>query len=150
MNAFGSITLFGETMSAITDPLTDLIEKIPLFGTTLSNAIAKILELVPTLQTGTTGGTTSQSDALIMNDGIIKFHQDDKFMRVNDTTMIAGTNVDGNRQLARAITGGSSANIDYTKLASAIASALQNVNLTVKIDRDIYAPSTLNPIGRRI
>lgn len=150
MNAFGSITLFGETMSAITDPLTDLIKKIPLFGTTLSNAIAEILALVPTLDTGTTGGTTSQSDALIMNDGIIKFHQDDKFMRVNDTTMIAGTNVDGNRQLARAITGGSSANINYAKLASAIASAMQNVNLTVKIDRDIYAPSTLNPIGRRI
>lgn len=150
MNAFGSVTLFGETIGAITDPLQDLIAKLPFFGETVANSIAKILENVPKLQTGTIGGTTSQSDALIMNDGIIKFHQDDKFMRVNDTTMIAGTNVDGNRQLARAITGGSSANINYAKLASAIASAMQNVNLTVKIDRDIYAPSTLNPIGRRI
>jgi hypothetical protein len=42
------------------------------------------------------------------------------------------------------------ASIDYMKMAQAIAAAMSNVNLVVKMERDIYAPSTLNPIGKRI
>lgn len=40
-----------------------------------------------------------------MNDGIIKFNPQDKFMKVDDSTMIAGTNKNGNKQLASALTG---------------------------------------------
>jgi archaellum component FlaC len=38
-----------------------------------------------------------------MNDGIVKFNKNDKFMKVNDSTMIAGTNENGNKDLAKAI-----------------------------------------------
>lgn len=37
-----------------------------------------------------------------VNDGVI-FNPKDKFMKVNDGTMIAGTNVDGNKSLAKAL-----------------------------------------------
>lgn len=150
--AFGAVATTGETLVAITSPLNSLVDKLPLIGKAISSFVDNMLALYPSFSTGT--GVTStvssvNNDALIMNDGIIKFHQDDKFMRVNDSTMIAGTNVDGNRQLARAINGGGGSNIDYGKMAMAIAAAMRNVNLTVKVDRDIYAPSTLNPGGRR-
>ena len=42
-----------------------------------------------------------------MDDGIIKFNPKDKFTKVDDATMIAGTNVNGNKDLAKAITGNS-------------------------------------------
>ena len=67
-------------------------------------------------------GVTAR-DAVIMNDGIVKFHPQDKFMQVNDSTMIAGTNVDGNRQLARAITGGGGSN-DMANFAMLIVNAI--------------------------
>jgi hypothetical protein len=38
-----------------------------------------------------------------MNDGVIKFNKKDKFMKVNDSTMIAGTNENGNKDLAKAL-----------------------------------------------
>jgi outer membrane lipoprotein SlyB len=38
-----------------------------------------------------------------MGDGIM-FNQKDKFLKMNDSTMIAGTNVNGNKDLAKAIT----------------------------------------------
>ena len=36
-----------------------------------------------------------------VNDGVIQFNPRDKFMKVNDTTMIAGTNENGNKDLAK-------------------------------------------------
>ena len=152
IKAFGEVARFGETVTALTDPMTDLIGVIPGFGATIKDFVQGIVNLVPKLSSATIGAgttTTVKEDALIMNDGIIKFHPNDKFMKVNDSTMIAGTNVDGNKQLARAITGGSGG-IDYMKMAQAIAAAMSNVNLAVKVERDIYAPSALNPIGKRI
>jgi hypothetical protein len=38
-----------------------------------------------------------------MDDGVIKFNKKDKFMKVNDSTMIAGTNENGNKDLAKAL-----------------------------------------------
>lgn len=42
-----------------------------------------------------------------VNDGVIKFNDNDKFMKVDDSTMIAGTEVGGNKKLANAIQEGS-------------------------------------------
>ena len=39
-----------------------------------------------------------------VNDGVIKFNQKDKFTKVDDNTMIAGTNENGNKDLAKALT----------------------------------------------
>jgi hypothetical protein len=38
-----------------------------------------------------------------LDDGIINFNPNDKFMKVNNDTMIAGTNVNGNKDLANAL-----------------------------------------------
>lgn len=43
----------------------------------------------------------------MVHDGVIQFNQKDKFMKVDDSTMIAGTEVGGNKKLANAIQQGS-------------------------------------------
>ena len=43
--------------------------------------------------------------SLGMNDGIVKFHPQDKFLKVNDSTMIAGTQAGGNAKLAQKLDG---------------------------------------------
>jgi hypothetical protein len=43
-----------------------------------------------------------------LNDGIIQFNNNDKFMNVGSDTMIAGTNVNGNKDLAKSMSGGNS------------------------------------------
>lgn len=42
-----------------------------------------------------------------LNDGIVKFNPKDKFISVDDSTLVAGTNAGGNKDLAKAMTGGS-------------------------------------------
>jgi len=42
-----------------------------------------------------------------INDGVVKFNPKDKFLSIDDGTMIAGTNAGGNKDLAKAMTGGS-------------------------------------------
>jgi hypothetical protein len=41
-------------------------------------------------------------DAMV-NDGIIQFNKNDKFTKVNDSTMVAGTNKNGNKELAQVL-----------------------------------------------
>lgn len=55
------------------------------------------------------GGNNANGEKQQVNpvqDGIIKFDQKDKFMKVNDSTMVAGTDKNGNKDLANAINGG--------------------------------------------
>ena len=88
---------------------------------------------------GTTkpGSTTKKKDALIMNDGVVQFNKADKFMKVSDSTMIAGTNVDGNKKLARAITTGGGASIDYNQMATAIVSAMKSAKFVATVKPDL-------------
>ena len=146
--ALGAVTSFGESVTAVNAPLSAITAKLPLFGDALKGAIDWATNAVnikfSTGENVTTGTGANFEDALIMNDGLIKFNPADKFMQVNDSTMIAGTNVDGNKKLARAI-GGGGGSIDYHKLASAIASAMQHVTVqaTVKTD-NLFAATKLN------
>lgn len=78
---------------------------------------------IPTEALPRIGSTTKQKDALIMNDGIVQFHPSDKFMQVNDSTMIAGTSVDGNKKLAKSISGGG---MDMNKIVPVIQNAISN------------------------
>lgn len=89
-----------------------------------------------------------ERDALIMNDGVVKFHAQDKFMRVNDSTMIAGTNVDGNRQLAKSINGANSAMTSaqisqliqaFTAVGDMMARAIESQTSALKRD-SLFAP----------
>jgi hypothetical protein len=140
--ALGELTITGQTIDSLAAPLDTLAKQIPLLGTTISKAIKTITDAMPTLATATTTTTTpvtDTNDALIVpdrgpilrpapNDVIAAFRPND----VIDRTLKSG--------------GGS---IDYNKLAAVLVSAMRSVNLTVKADRDIYAPTMLNPAGRR-
>jgi len=57
------------------------------------------------LQSASSGSGQGMDYSHLVNDGII-FHPQDKFMKVNDATMIAGTQAGGNAKLASALTGG--------------------------------------------
>lgn len=121
-----------------TEELTAFAGTLPLAAKAVTALTTALNNLTSPLsfKEGTSGTTTDtdptsiNNDAIIMNDGIVRFNPADKFMKVNDSTMIAGTNVDGNRQLARAITGTS----DNSKMISAIRSALQGMSIHVHVD----------------
>lgn len=92
--------------------------------------------------------SVNAEDALMINDGVVKFHPQDKFMRVNDSTMIAGTNVDGNRKLARSINDANSAMTSgqISQLIQAFAAvgdmmtrAIESQTSTLKRD-NLFAP----------
>jgi hypothetical protein len=140
----GAVTIFSKTITGLNAPLKTLASNIPILGDAISKGIEKINNAVsinlPSAGTTTTTAT-SKNDAVIMNDGIVKFHPTDKFMQVNDSTMIAGTNVDGNKKLARAITGGGQS-IDYNRLAAAIASAMQHVKVEATVKPDMLFSAT--------
>lgn len=140
MSAMGSISNFGETFKALTDPLNDLVAKIPLLGTTISTTITKLTSKLPTLTTGTTGTTAvPTTDALIMpNRGpILKPAPNDVIAAFRPGDVIDKT-----------LKGGGSG-IDYTKMAAAIAVAMQNVKVqaTVKTD-NLYGPTKQNTMGK--
>jgi len=144
MKTVGELAIFSQSTKIVTDGLGELSKWIPIFGDKVKSVIDRITKLLPNISTVTAETkATGKQDALVMNDGLIRFHQDDKFMRVNDSTMIAGTNVNGNRQLARAINGGGS--IDYGKMAQAIAMALQNIKVEAKVTQDmLFAATKMN------
>lgn len=141
--AIGKLSIASETIGALNAPISKLAASIPVFGERISTAINKLTDITKfNLATG-----RSENDAIIMNDGIVKFNPADKFMQVNDSTMIAGTNVDGNKKLARAISGGGTT-IDYNKMAMAIATALQNIKVEATVKPDmLFAATKMN--GKR-
>jgi hypothetical protein len=49
------------------------------------------------------GGKAADLDTYGVDDGIVQFNKDDKFTKVNDSTMIAGTNKNGNKDLAQVL-----------------------------------------------
>ena len=60
-------------------------------------------ELIPLFSTlGSSAGSYIGNKIGEVNDGVV-FNPNDKFMKVNDGTMIAGTNVNGNKDLARVL-----------------------------------------------
>ena len=91
---------------------------------------------------------SSRDDALMINDGVVKFNPRDKFMRVNDSTMIAGTEVDGNRQLARSINDANSAMTSaqisqlvqtFTAVGNMMKDAIDSQTSALKRD-NLFAP----------
>jgi len=81
-------------------------------GAAAGAAIGSVVPVVGTLIGGLIGGALGAwgggelgegAGNAIMNDGIIKFNDKDKFMKVNDSTMIAGTKAGDNGKLAKSI-----------------------------------------------
>jgi len=79
-------------------------------GAAAGAAIGSVVPVVGTIIGGLIGGALgawgggkiADLDTYGVNDGIV-FNPNDKFMKVNDGAMIAGTNVNGNKDLARSI-----------------------------------------------
>ena len=142
----GQAGAVGGALTVLNAPLTALADGIP----GLDLAVEKLTTAVGNLATisiigGTVTGealatsdkTTKKQDALIMNDGVVQFNKADKFMKVSDSTMIAGTNVDGNKKLARAITTGGGTSIDYNQMAMAIVSAMKSATFVATVKPDL-------------
>jgi uncharacterized phage-associated protein len=66
------------------------------------------------------GAATAQLD-----DGLVSFNAKDKFMKLNDSTMIAGTNANGNNNLARSI---------MSMYGGSPGSANSNASANVRVD----------------
>jgi len=143
----GKVATLSGAITVANTPLTALSQNIPGVKTAvekLTSAITaaagfSILGGKPKVSATAVSNTTGPvlQDALIMNDGIVKFNKSDKFTKVNDSTMIAGTNVDGNKKLARAITHGPGTSIDYNRLSTAIVSAMKSAQFVATIKPDL-------------
>jgi hypothetical protein len=130
------------------DKISELEVKLAsAFSTVLGGGLPDMADMDPAISTATTP-TATMRDGIIMNDGLIRFNPRDKFMQVNDSTMIAGTNVDGNRRLARQLSGGGGiSDNQISRLAAAIASTLKETLPTVKMSvmsDPLYAANKLN------
>jgi len=87
--------------------------------------------------------STNQPAVKEYNDAVIKFNPNDKFMKVNDGTMIAGTNVNGNAKLANTLNGG----IIGSLLGGPIGGLLGSVAGSMKtqpVSSSVGAPGSLN------
>ena len=141
----GQAGAVGGALTTLKSPLDSLATGIPYLEkatTGLTAAIDKMSKVSIIGGTVTTITTKpiadgSANDALLMNDGVVQFNKADKFMKVSDSTMIAGTNVDGNKKLARAITTGGGASIDYNQMAMAIVSAMKSATFVATVKPDL-------------
>jgi hypothetical protein len=129
----GNFTNISKVTDAVITPLQNFAKTIPYLGSQLETMIEKLKKVVTTVEQA-----KSVEDTLIIpdrgpilkpasNDVIAAFRPGD----VIDTTLNSSA--------------GGGANIDYAKLASAIASAMSNVKVeaTVKTDT-LYAATKLN------
>ncbi len=129
--------------TALVTNIGKLIPGVDLLVNKITELVGRLKGFMPTVGTG----KVDNKDAVIVNDGIVRFHPSDKFMRVNDSTMIAGTSIDGNKKLATALAGGG---MDMGKLVQAIQTAFAGVKVTVnvdpmQIDREIkFRTATIN------
>jgi hypothetical protein len=142
----GQAGAIGGALTPMSTALNSLTKGIP----GLDKASAGLTKAIEDLSTvSIIGGTVTEpqtvlakkagtvNDALLMNDGVVQFNKADKFMKVSDSTMIAGTNVDGNKKLARAITTGGGASIDYNQMAMAIVSAMKSATFVATVKPDL-------------
>ena len=74
---------------------------VPIVGTLIGGLIGGALGAWGGGALGEGAGNLAYGDKKV-NDGVV-FNPKDKFMKVNDSTMIAGTNENGNKSLAKAI-----------------------------------------------
>jgi hypothetical protein len=86
-----------------------------------------------------------------INDGVVSFNKNDKFMKVDDSTMIAGTNVNGNKDLAKVLSGGGLNGVDTSKYGNNNKQSIQAPSVSkvefgeIKISGVITLDSPGNP-----
>jgi hypothetical protein len=81
----------------------------PGVGTAIGGLIGGIAGGLAGDKIGDSAGDMMFGNSTKIEDGVVQFHGNDKFMKVDDSTMIAGTNAGGNKDLAKAMSNGSGA-----------------------------------------
>lgn len=137
----------------------------------LGAAIGSIFPVVGTLAGAGIGGvadwvsTMGDGDGLIgdygkkqinysnvkpdVNDGVIKFNGNDKFMDVDENTMIAGTSVNGNKDLAKSINNnsikhtGNERTIDLNSIDSIVSKLTKNNSNSVSTSKNSSSTSKM-------
>jgi hypothetical protein len=77
------------------------------------------------------------------NDAVIEFNPKDKFMKVNDSTMIAGTNENGNAKLANTLNGGIVGSLLGGPIGGLLGSLAGSMR-TQPVSSSVGAPGSLN------
>ena len=105
---------------------------VPVLGTAIGAAIGAGIGALGGKALGdwaaTPDGYNPNQKTIKSDDSVIKFNPNDKFTKVNDGTMIAGTNANGNASLARSIS--SMMAPGQNSSTGAISPATTNVNLS--------------------
>ncbi len=147
----GATQQFGVAVKETKSLLTDFADVIPYIGD-------KIAKLIPTFITKLVDETSKLAEigksrnklpvddvgtTATMNDAIIQFNPQDKFMSIaGGNTMIAGTNAGGNQALANQLSGGGGITDDQiNKLANSIAYAMKGVTITTD---SLYQANSVN------
>ena len=79
----------------------------------------------------------SGNDIQKQDDAVVQFNPQDKFMKVNDSTMIAGTNANGNKDLASALSGqqqSGNGRITPSAMPGSLDVKLSDLNITGSIE----------------
>jgi hypothetical protein len=77
------------------------------------------------------------------NDAVIEFNPKDKFMKVNDSTMIAGTNENGNAKLANTLNGGIVGSLLGGPIGGLLGSLAGSMR-TQPVSSSVGAPGSIN------
>lgn len=103
---------------------------VPIIGTAIGALIGGALGA---WGGGAIGGATG--DAIYANDGVV-FNPKDKFLKMNDGAMVAGTNVNGNKELAKAIMSSKAPGFNDKDYLMSNRSTKSNVNGVAKVGFD--------------
>lgn len=146
-DVLGSLAIFGETTKAVKEPLATLSANIPVLGEYIQEMNTYLDKLIPgtNLQTGAIGQEeVSVKDALIVpdrgpilrpapNDVIAAFRPGDVVDRTLNNAPV-----------------GTAMNIDYAKLASAIATAMSRVKVEATVKTDTLLAATRMNSGKSL
>lgn len=148
----GSLQAEGALLKAAKDPVSLLAEKLPGVNTALKSFNETIDEIIdalygsPDATTGKggfkSGGGASgkdlgqkEDDAMIVNDGLIQFHPADKFAAIPDGAALLASTSTGALEgsVDKLMSGGRSAVVDPTPIATAVAIAIREAMAGINI-----------------
>lgn len=93
------------------------------------------------------GDYFNQDEVPTINDGIVKFNKNDKFTKVDDSTMIAGTNENGNKELAKSMKYASLASLPFGLGMPVLRQQLMMDSLKDRVSGGNNAPTSKIELG---
>jgi hypothetical protein len=127
-------------MGLASEGLSQLSGLLPVFGEKLKGLVTDLKSGISTLTGKYDASVNVKHDAVVVNDGIIKFHPADKFAAVPDgAALLASTNTGAlESSVDKIMGGGKTAVVDPGPIAAAVASAIQSAMAGMKIEMDGY------------